>query len=509
VKPAACWVAVHLPALSLESFGATLGPEQAQRPRALLDGALLSAVDEQAWASGVRPGQRRATALALEPALLLGRADVRRDRQALRAVAFAALQFTPSVTEHGGRTVLLEVAASQRLFGGLECLVQRLCETLAPLRHQTRLACAPTALGAALLAAWEAWEARPGGHLLSSLSALRAALDEAPLALLCQDAAALEALQGMGLQRLGDLRALPRQGLARRFGPGLLRQMDQARGEAPDPRDWVSLPPSFTARLELFSRADTTEQVLQGAELLLTQLVHWAVARQARVSRFTLEMAHERRHRHDDDTPARSALPISIAQPSADAAHLQVLLRERLGRHPLPAPTLELHLRCDELVHAAPPDGELFPTRASAQEGLMRLLERLQARLGPQQVHGLVSVADHRPERSGGQAPPPAILGAPAQAASHTAPPHLTRPAWLLPEPRPLPEHRGRPVLDGQPLRLLAGPERIETGWWDGPAAARDYFVAATPAGVLVWIFRARLPSPDEATGWALQGWFA
>jgi protein ImuB len=60
VKPAACWVAVHLPALSLESFAATLGPEQAQRPRALLDGALLSAADELAWAAGVRPGQRRA-----------------------------------------------------------------------------------------------------------------------------------------------------------------------------------------------------------------------------------------------------------------------------------------------------------------------------------------------------------------------------------------------------------------------------------------------------------------
>jgi len=87
--------------------------------------------------------------------------------------------------------------------------------------------------------------------------------------------------------------------------------------------------------------------------------------------------------------------------------------------------------------------------------------------------------------------------------------PHLTRPAWLLPEPRPLTEHRGRPLLEGQPLRLLAGPERIETGWWDGPAAARDYFVAATPAGLLVWIFRTRLPSPDESAGWALQGWFA
>ena len=65
-------------------------------------------------------------------------------------------------------------------------------------------------------------------------------------------------------------------------------------------------------------------------------------------------------------------------------------------------------------------------------------------------------------------------------------------------------------MLEGQPLRLLAGPERIEAGWWDGPAAARDYFIAGTPAGVLVWIYRTRLPqAPAQAeSGWVLQGWF-
>jgi len=527
MKPAPCWMAVHLPALSIESFAATLGPEQAYRPLALLEGPQIVAVDARAWGAGVRPGQRRATALALEPSLLLGRADPMRDRQALRTVAWAALQFTPRVTEQAPHTVLLEVAASMRLFGGLERLAERLCETLAPLRHQLRLACAPTAWGATLLAWWEGWEGRktpqkqaqhqsldlaPGprfgiGAHSSSLKALRSELDEVPLALLCVDAPQCETLQGMGLQLVRDLRALPRQGLARRFGPGLLLRLDQARGDVPDPRESLTLPATFQARLELFARADTTEQVMHGAELLLARLVHWAQARQARVSRFTLEMAHERRHRADDSTPARSALPIALAQPCADAAHLRALLRERLARTPLPAPTLELFLRCDELAHAAPPDGELFPTRARAQEGLTRLVEHLQARLGPQHVHALVPLADHRPERGVGHQTPQAPASA-VRAGPCPAPPHLTRPAWLLPVPRPLPEHRGRPLWDGQPLRLLAGPERIEAGWWDGPAAARDYFVAGTPAGVLVWIYRTRLPQPGSPEGWALQGWF-
>ena len=543
---------MHLPALPIEAFAASLVPEQAHRPLALLDRALLCAVDARAWEAGVRPGQRRATALALEPSLLLGRADAVREQAALRAVTYAALQFTPCVAELPPHTVLLEVSATRRLFGGLSRLAQRLRESLTPLGHCTRWACAPTALGAALLARWDGWPGheevdaalktrcatdqspdrladkirdqaagqRTGLRMLG-LQELRTALAQVPLALLCESPTELETLQGMGLHTLGDLKGLPRPGLARRAGPGLLSRWDRAWGERPDLQQWVKAPPAFQARLELHARADSTQQVLHGAHRLLASLVHWLMARQARVLRFTLEMAHEARHRGDEDADSRSALTLSLAQPSADLAHLHALLRERLARFVLPAPTLELHLRCDELAHLPPAEGELFPTRARAQEGFSRLIEHLQARLGPQQVHGLQALADHRPEQgvvmSTAQLQ---LLPAPAASSSSAkgpAPlvsgfskvPHLTRPAWLLPEPRPLPEHRGRPVLDGQPLRLLCGPERIEAGWWDGPAAARDYFVAATPAGVLVWIFRTRLPSSEEAAGWVLQGWFA
>jgi protein ImuB len=83
------------------------------------------------------------------------------------------------------------------------------------------------------------------------------------------------------------------------------------------------------------------------------------------------------------------------------------------------------------------------------------------------------------------------------------------RPVWLLPEPLPLPEQRSQPLLDGRPLQLLAGPERIESGWWDGAPAARDYFVAAGAGGALVWIYRTRLPLAQPAGGgWFLHGRF-
>lgn len=545
------WVALHLPHLSLEAWAATLPPEAADRPRALLHAHQVALPDAQARAAGVRPGMKRATAQALAPTLLLGQAEPRRDAEALRAVARVALAFSPSVAwatpagwaptpaevaEAGGTPqpapspalvgVRLEVASCLRYFGGLPRLQARLRDALAPLGHRVRLASAPTALGAALLAASRGDhalgpQARPGPE---GLAALQPLLDPLPLPWLGLDPARTEALQAMGLATLADLARLPRDGLARRLGPELLDRLDRARGHAPEAQAWLTLPPHFHGRLELMARADTSAQVLAGARVLLARLVAWAAAQQARIGRFVLVMHHEPRHRPDSTTPERSTLEIAPAQPSADAEHLLGLLTERLGRLPLAAPALELSLRCDALVAGAAPNGELFASRRSQQEGLVRLVERLQARLGREQVLQLAPVPDHRPEhgtRWQPAAPEALALRGPARARSGSggslaaadglpAPPTALppQPVWLLPEPQPLAERGQRPLLHGQPLQLLAGPERLETGWWDAQLALRDYFIARTADGALVWVFRGRASAGEAAAQWFLQGLF-
>jgi protein ImuB len=50
---------------------------------------------------------------------------------------------------------------------------------------------------------------------------------------------------------------------------------------------------------------------------------------------------------------------------------------------------------------------------------------------------------------------------------------------------------------------LLAGPERIESGWWDGGEVRRDYFIARIGEGSLVWVYR------ERERGWFLHGIFA
>jgi protein ImuB len=519
------WLAVHLPLLSLEAFGASRPNGAGDRPVALVAEHHITAADALALRRGIKPGLKRATALALAADLLLGQADAQRDAQALLAVAHAALAFTPSVTldDVAPGTVLLEVRASLRYFGGLKPLLRRLRAALAPLGHRLQIASAPTALGAALLARWR--DGLAEGPHSTDLAALQSLLDGAPVWLLGPGREHWEALQDMGLRQLSDLRHLPRAGLARRFGAALLDDLDRALGQQADPRSWLVPSAVFESRLELHARADTAEQVLQGAAVLLARLVAWAQARHGRVAGFTLRMQHEpagppqgripqaagRRHasdpRHCSSAARATELAVELAEPAADAEQLQLLLRERLLRLRLAAPTLELRLHCAALVRGAPPNGELFPTRQSENEGMTRLLERLRARLGDDHVQQIIPVADHRPERAGVLAPARKLPAAAQPAVPSPLPLH--RPVWLLPEPLPLAEQRWLPRLGDSALQLLLGPERIESGWWDGGLATRDYFVADAGGGALVWIYRERLPGSEAAgAGWYLHGRF-
>ena len=61
---------------------------------------------------------------------------------------------------------------------------------------------------------------------------------------------------------------------------------------------------------------------------------------------------------------------------------------------------------------------------------------------------------------------------------------------------------RSRASCSEGEFALLAGPERIESGWWDGDEAKRDYFVARLPNASLAWVYR-------EAGEWYLHGLFA
>lgn len=471
------WLSVHLPHLPLEVFtrglvlsGPAVVAEGGQRRRVWV-------ANRAAEKRGVEAGMALAAAQALVRELRIFPRDVRREAEALTALATWAGQWTSQVSlEADG--LLLEIGGSLRLFGGAQRLMEKVRRGARALGYHALTLIAPTPLGALWLTrAGKTGVITEGAQLAQSLANLPVTVADAARA-------HAEALAAMGIVTLGDCAALPRAGLARRFGEALLDELDRAFGHAPDPRRFFAPPARFSSRLELPAEVHDSGALLFAARRLIHELEGFLRARDAGVERFHLDLFHA-------DSPA-TRVEVGLMAASRDAQRLLALLRERLAGVSLPQPVRELVLVAERLMPYRAPNLELFPDGREAGEGIAALIERLRARLGRGRVHGLECVADHRPERA-------MATGEPGTAREHAMP---CRPLWLLTQPRPLPCRHGVPHLGG-PLRVRAGPERIESGWWDEQPIARDYFLAETAGGSRYWIYR-------EATGqWFLHGIFA
>ena len=525
------WLGIYLPQLPLEVFERGLADRNAHGPAAsalaIARRATIELANATAREAGVHPGQKRATALAVAPSLIIRERDPARERQALTQLANWALQFTPRLSVQWPDVtqpvagLLLDIEASLSLFGGLEKLLARIREDLQALGYHAALACAPTPTAAWLFARWR------DGLVVRTERQLTTHLADLPIGLLASLDARRDTVEAIGLKVFRDLAHLPRNGLARRFGAGLLLEMDLALGRQPDIRAWHEAPLAFHTTLELLADVEQVEALLFGVQRQLRELCGWLAARHAAVRRLVLE-AHHDRTRRGRQRRGPSLIEARFASPTRDAGRMLGVLRERLAATGLPAPVHTLHLRCEEIAPADADHRQLFPAAATASEGLGRLVERLQARLGHDQVQRVRLCQDHRPEAAYRMqvldergASLPGLSGVAgtrvAGMASAAVSAHLIpRPLWLLPRPIALREHNQRPWWHG-PLRLINGPERIEGGWWDCRLVQRDYFIAEDDHAQWLWIYRTRGGQDGNAVNdeagerhatWYLQGIF-
>ena len=406
----------------------------------------------------------------------------RAERLALRQLAVWAQQWSsqvscrePAVDCPGDAAKLwLEIGASLRLFGGEAALCGQLGHALNALGYTGQLAVAPTPQGAALLAR----AAQSAGA--DTLSALQQQLEPLPLSLLMLPEKILAGLHSAGLRRIGELLALPDAAIARRFGSDTTRYLQQLCGKMPEPLPMITLPPRFTSRCEFSGAVSDVTALLFPLRRLLGELQGYLRALDRAVQRCTLHLEHHRGR--------ATRLQIGLSRPGRDAAQLLTLVREQLARTTLAAPVWALSLEAHELLQPVVLQGDCFSQEAEQAGQLLQVLDRLGARLGPDAVRQLRSFADHRPEHAWRCRPmdEPAIAGAAALLPE--------RPCWLLSPPRSI----------APPPQLLAGPERIESGWWDGADVARDYYLAGTPEGARQWVF-----CDLRSSQWYLQGLWA
>ena len=493
---AAIWICIRFPRLGVE-IQPSLDPSQ---PRAVIERGRVRLVNAAAETEGIGPGLRTATAYGICPALEVLEADPELESRRLLQLAELAREFSPGVSIEAG-SVLLEVAGSLHLFDGLRGIARRLRHRYRQLGHATAFGFAHTPLAATVLA-------RAGQPSLSDCpdrlrDKARRLLQRLPVEYLepvpkldtvTANSTLSSTLSTMGIRTIGQLLALPRAPLNRRFGPALLAHLDRLTGKRPDPRKPLPASRSFHREAHFLEDIPERAALLFPMQRMLTELECWLTAHQLAAARLHWAFSH--------DAFGSVRMAVRMATPGTNAQHFLALTRLTLERTELPERVASLVLHVRQPAANSPATQALFDNLDMSQTQPSReLLDLLQARLGLDSLCHLASANDHRPEHAWRVAPVHGdnVIAAPAAV-------HRTHPVWLLSSPEP---------VNARQLRILRGPERIHTGWWEGrladAPAPRDYYAAQQPSGALCWVFRvpSRRTTENAPDGeWFIHGWF-
>ncbi|MDP6591290.1 MAG: DNA polymerase Y family protein [Alphaproteobacteria bacterium] len=490
-------------------------------------------------AAGIVPGLALADARARLPDLRAVPAAGAADMEALAALGDWCGRWTPWVAldaagPHAvlgaGHGLWLDITGCAHLFGGEAALLNDMARRLARFGFAARAALADTP-GAAWAVSHHGAAKRERarhGHVVAP-GKTGAALAKLPLKGLRLAAAEADGLERLGFRAIGDLYGIPRGALARRFGEGVMRRLDQALGREDEPLSPRRPVAPHRVRQDFAEPIASREAIAVTARRLLGELagVLEAAGQGARRLELTL-------YRGDGKV---ERIAVGTSAPVRAPSHLMRLLAEPLG-------ALDAGFGFDSVALAASICEALAPAQLAldrqtattqsnllAQDGtdndndseVARLIDRLGGRLGLANVRRLALFQSHIPERaalSGVAAAPP-----PSAQISHW-PAGRQRPLRLLPRPEAVEAVAMLP--DAPPLmfrwrRMLhrvtkaEGPERIAAEWWHAEGAQplggeadsmRDYYRVEDDRGRRFWLYRDAPYRPGMAPGWWLHGLF-
>jgi protein ImuB len=464
---------------------------------------VVLALDAAARHAGLHIGIPAAKAQALVPGLIVQDAEPVADAGALDRLALWALRhYAPIVATDAPDGLVIDTTGAAHLHGGEDALLKGMV---------ARLAASGIAARAAIADCWGA------AHALARYSARpvivvppgesSTAILDLPIAALRLPKDMVENLRVLGFERIGELAATSRAPLVLRFGPELVRRIDQAMGDMNEPIDPVRPPSLIEVRRVFAEPIGAPETIARYTNRLVCQLCEALEAKALGARRLDLFF-----HRVDNRI---EAIRIGTALPVRDVKRLTRLLYDKIETIE-PGFGIEIMRLAVTLAEPLAPKQTVSSLTEEPEADVSGLIDTLVNRVGEQRLYRFAPVASDVPERSVCRVAPT------APETGEAWPNHWPRPARLLASPEPietvalLPDHPPVSFIwrgVRRRVKRADGPERIFGEWWKRDAelfAMRDYFRVEDAAGERFWIYRAG-DGADAVIGshhWFLHGIF-
>ncbi|CAH0526518.1 Y-family DNA polymerase [Vibrio hippocampi] len=468
----ALWLYLHFPTLQLD----TVFHDDKECAIAIVDGRQHQVVQANATAvaQGVQLGMGLGSAAALCQDLQLHPYDAQSELTRLTDLAQWLYVITSDICLCPSNGLLIKATNMLSLYGGVESYWQAMQQHLQAMKVHFNYSTGLSPLCAMMMAK----QAR--NWIEDDPIALKQAMKRYPLSCSELPNKQVEKLQRVGLQTIEDLLAIPLPDIAKRFDIDLVNYVGRLIGQFKHPVDFYHPPERFRQYLELLFDIENIDWLQKPLARLFAQLETFLKLRD-KVAFELLLTLHQRDH---TDT----SVHFYSAQGDYLANQWQELSKLTLESIKLEAPVNGLTLaivRADQLTVN---EHDLFSGEKGALTGL-ELISKLQAKLGSQAVTSLQLTEDPRPEYATLPLAPDKIH--PMKASDHLH--KKLRPSLLYTQPMPL----------QQPVDLVLGPERIVSGWWDDHPIKRDYYIARSPQGQWLWIFR------TDDKQWFVHGQFS
>lgn len=413
-------------------------------------------------------------------------ADLNADAHFLHMLARWSKRYCPWVGLEGRDGLALNITGSAHLFGGEEALLDDMHLRLGRSRIGARIG-----LGDTRGAAWAM------AHFGDDRICTQPRLAVLPIAALRLEGKTLTGLQRLGIRTIADLVALPRATITRRFGRDVLLRLDQALGEQAEDISPLAEAPHYGVQLTLPEPIGLKDDVMAGAERLLTRLCAKLKTNEkgARILQLTLRLVDKKSQQ----------VELRLAQPLREAARILPLFERGVDNVDAGFGIDQMRLTATQVESL--PAQQISHIRGQYKDKLDDLITRIGVRIGLNNVQRFLPADSHIPERS--------FITSPA---AYSAP----EGGWITMQPRPLrlfpseaiTAHGTRPPAHFRWRRMsfstgrATGPERIAPEWWltddNWRSGIRDYWKVDTKEGRRLWLFYT-----PQSPNWYVQGEFA